>query len=129
MDAVMLERVEQLASNVRCWICEEGLDFETDGNGQTHAYCPVCRPRLAALEEVAGEVVRLGRLVRQAKPRRHRGGSPHDWPYAKLLYEQGMAQVAISRMLGIPIKTMYNRRSAEQWKRPEYAGRREGVTT
>lgn len=115
-------------SAVLCWICEERLDFETDGAGEVHAYCPTCRPRLAALEEVGGEVVRIARLVREPKPRRHRGGSPHDWPYAKLLYEQGMAQVAISRMLGIPIKTMYNKRSIEKWKRPQYGGRREGVT-
>jgi hypothetical protein len=102
-----------------CWICNGKLEDETDGDGGVHFFCPVCRPRLAALEEVAGEVARLGRLVHRAsKARPRRGGTPHDWPHAKLLYEQGMAQVAISRMLGIPINTLYNHRSLEKWMRP-----------
>ena len=106
-----------------CWICNGQLESETDGDGGVYTYCSVCRPRLAALEEIAGQVLRLGGLVRQAdrvRTSRRRRSSRHDWPQAKLLYEQGMAQVAIGRMLGIPINTLYNKRAEEKWTRPNW---------
>ena len=52
-----------------CWICNGTLEVMTDGNGATYAICPMCQPRLMALEEIAqraGALATLGAAERLA---------------------------------------------------------------
>ena len=112
-----------------CWICHRTLEVMTDGNGTTYAICPTCRPRLAALEEIAQRAAALATFTQRAQVK-------ELVPWQKTCGACGAPIPSANRFCDDcrgPMKKLYNREKNREFMRKKRAKekaarRRAGVT-
>ena len=113
-----------------CWICNGRLEVLTNGQGGTYAICPTCRPRLAALEEIAQRAAALATFTRRAHIKDH-------VPWQKVCDACGAPIPSCNRYCDdcrAPMKKLKNREHNREFMRKKRAKakaarqRRAGVT-